>query len=69
MAHRILLVEDDAFTADIVSGLLKARGNQVDVVCDGMAAINGLFKGGYDLAQIDYHLPEVDGCASARVVG
>lgn len=69
MTHRILLVEDDALTAEIVSGLLRARGDQVDVVSDGVAAIGSLFKGGYDLALIDYHLPEVDGYASARVVG
>lgn len=69
MAHRILLVEDDALTAEIVSELLRARGDKVDVVSDGVAAISALFKGGYDLALIDYHLPEVDGYASARVLG
>ena len=69
MAHRILLVEDDGLTADIVAGLLSARGYDVDVVSDGVSAIAALCKGGYDLALIDYHLPEVDGYSSARVVG
>lgn len=69
MAHRILLVEDDGLTADIVAGLLSARGYEVDVVSDGVSAIGSLCKGGYDLALIDYHLPEVDGYSSAKVVG
>lgn len=69
MAHRILLVEDDGLTADIVAGLLKARGYRVDVAPDGVAAVGSLCKGGYDLALIDYHLPDVDGYASARMMG
>lgn len=69
MSNRILLVEDDQVTRDIVSGILAARGYQVETADDGVSGVERLARGGYDLALIDYHLPDVDGYASARLAG
>ncbi|MFC3691100.1 response regulator [Chenggangzhangella methanolivorans] len=69
MSRRILLVEDDGVTVDVVAGLLAAKGFDVDVATDGVSGVEKLCKGGYALALIDYHLPEIDGYASARVMG
>ena len=69
MTRRILLVEDDGVTVEVVAGILAAKGFEVDVANDGVSGVEKLCKGGYALALIDYHLPEIDGYASARVMG
>jgi CheY-like chemotaxis protein len=68
MSARIVVVEDDIISQDIVRSALQAKGFTVDVASDGFSAVQLLNKGGYDLALIDYQLPEMDGYASARVL-
>jgi CheY-like chemotaxis protein len=68
MSARIVVVEDDIISQDIVRSALQAKGFIVDVASDGFSAVQLLNKGGYDLALIDYQLPEMDGYASARVL-
>src|SRR5580698_8828216 len=68
MSARIVVVEDDLISQDIVKSALQAKGFTVDVASDGFSAVQLLNKGGYDLALIDYQLPEMDGYASARVL-
>lgn len=67
MTRRILVVEDDQVTQDVVSNVLAAHGYLVDSVGDGHSAVERLCALDYDLALIDYHLPELDGYASARL--
>src|SRR5450432_1712689 len=68
MSARIVVVEDDIISQDIVRSALQAKGFIVDVASDGFSAVQLLNKGGYDLALIDYQLPDMDGYASARVL-
>lgn len=68
MSHRILLIEDDRLTQDMVSGILTAHGYSVDASDDGLSGVEALCRGDYDLALIDYHLPDVNGYASARLM-
>jgi CheY-like chemotaxis protein len=68
MSARIVVVEDDIISQEIVKSALQAKGFVVDVASDGFSAVQLLNKGGYDLALIDYQLPEMDGYASARVL-
>lgn len=65
---RILLVEDDPVSQDIVKGILESRGWTVDTASDGFASINMLREQHYTAALIDYHLPEMDGYALARLM-
>jgi len=68
VSARIVVVEDDLISQDIVKSALQAKGFTVDVASDGFSAVQLLNKGGYDLALIDYQLPDMDGYASARVL-
>jgi CheY-like chemotaxis protein len=68
MIARILVIEDDPIVRSIVKGALEARGFLVDAVEDGFSAIPLIKRGGYDVALIDYQLPDMDGYASARLL-
>lgn len=68
MSHRILVVEDDGLQQQVLKSALENRGYDIEVASDGLTAVRMLRTGGFDLALIDYHLPEMDGLASARVL-
>ena len=62
----ILLVEDDATVADVITGLLRARGHHVSHVAHGLAALTQVASSRYDIALLDLDLPGLDGLALAR---
>lgn len=68
MSARILLVEDDPVSRDLLSALLRVRGYDVDEASDGFGALRCAQDTAYDLVFIDYHLPEMDGYALARLM-
>ncbi len=63
---RVLLVEDDPTVADVVSGLLAARGHTVVHVVHGLAALSEVATGRFDVGLLDLDLPVLDGTAIAR---
>jgi signal transduction histidine kinase/streptogramin lyase/ActR/RegA family two-component response regulator len=67
-ARRILLVEDDATVADVITGLLQMQGHRVVRVAQGLAALAEFEAAQHDLALIDLDLPGVDGLALARML-
>ena len=68
MNARILLVEDDPVSRDLIAALLASRGHAVDTAEDGFNALRLAQETPYDLVFIDYHLPEMDGYALARLI-
>lgn len=62
----ILLVEDDVTVAEVIAGLLRARGHQVRHVLHGLAALGEIATLPFDLAMLDLDLPGLDGLALAR---
>jgi ligand-binding sensor domain-containing protein/nitrogen-specific signal transduction histidine kinase/ActR/RegA family two-component response regulator len=62
----ILLVEDDAMVADVVSSLLRARGHRVTHAPHGLAALTEVVTTVFDIAFLDLDLPGLDGMALAR---
>jgi DNA-binding response OmpR family regulator len=58
---RILVVEDDARMASLLSRALREAGYAVDVVSDGVTAVQRGSAGGYDLVVLDILLPGIDG--------
>jgi CheY-like chemotaxis protein len=64
---RILIAEDDELQGAVLRETLISRGYHADIVGNGMEAVRSLCQGGYDLALIDFHLPDVDGLAAARL--
>jgi CheY-like chemotaxis protein len=68
MPPRILIAEDDDLQGALLRRALEARGYEAEIVTDGLQAVRRLRTGAYDLALLDYHLPEVDGLAAARLL-
>lgn len=68
MSARILIIDDDSITQGLLKGVLKAHGYVVDTADDGFAAIKMVQENHYDLAMIDYQMPDLDGYSSARVL-
>ncbi|MET1162644.1 MAG: ATP-binding protein [Pseudoxanthomonas sp.] len=63
---RILLVEDDATVAEVIVGLLHARGHEVSHAAHGLSALAHAATHAFDLALLDLDLPGLDGLALAR---
>jgi two-component system OmpR family response regulator len=65
---RILVVEDEAKLAAVISQGLSAKGYAVDVISDGEKALTriSLHHGDYDLVILDLMLPSLDGYAICR---
>ncbi|KLD74874.1 hypothetical protein Y886_30090 [Xanthomonas hyacinthi DSM 19077] len=63
---RILLVEDDPTVAEVVSGLLGARGHHITHAAHALAALTEAAGNTFDVALLDLDLPGLDGLALAR---
>jgi CheY-like chemotaxis protein len=50
---RVLLVEDDATVADVVRGLLSARGHEVVHAGHALAALREISAGDFDVGLLD----------------
>jgi two-component system OmpR family response regulator len=64
--RRILVIEDDAETADQLVESLKTSGYQVDLATSGNEALSRGATGGYAVITIDRMLPDIDGIAVMR---
>ncbi len=65
---RILVVDDDPLASEIVVSVLQSKGLSPDLASDGFAALRMLRETPYDLVLVDYHLPEMDGYALAKLM-
>ena len=63
---RILLAEDNAIAAKVLSTLLLQRGHSVDIVKDGQEALQAVGKSDYHMAFIDLRMPRMDGIEFTR---
>lgn len=61
MAWRVLVVEDDFASGDILLQLLRYSQINVDVAADAAEALVYLGRNAYSLALIDLALPEISG--------
>ena len=60
-SQRILIVDDDRSSCEILSKILALRGYRVDVAYDGYTALELIREQDYGLALIDYRMPGMDG--------
>jgi PAS domain S-box-containing protein len=65
---RVLLVEDNAISAEVAMDLLQDAGLLVDLARDGAEAIAMARSAGYDLVLMDMQLPHVDGVQATRAI-
>jgi DNA-binding NtrC family response regulator len=63
---RVLLAEDEANLAQILSTFLAGQGHQVATVGDGRGAIEALRTESFDVALLDIVMPELDGLEVLR---
>ena len=69
---RILVVEDDRTTADLIALYLRHAGYRVDVETTGYGALDRIARESFDLLVLDVMLPGVDGmriCRDVRAQG
>lgn len=69
---RILVVEDDPTTSDLVATYLRRDGHRVWCEYDGRRALSRIQEEEYDLLLLDVMVPHVDGlalCEAARALG
>ena len=58
---RILVVDDEAPLAGLISEILSADGHTVDIAMNGLAALAHVERTHYDLILSDLRMPELDG--------
>src|SRR6266581_3272141 len=68
MAERILLIEDDARLAEMVSEYLGEAGFRVSIASAGRAGLERLAREPFDAVVLDLMLPDMDGLEVCREV-
>jgi two-component system sensor histidine kinase/response regulator len=67
-ALRILVAEDDEFSAQLMVELLVGRGHHVQLATNGRDAAALAAPGSFDILFLDLHMPGMDGFEVARVI-
>jgi signal transduction histidine kinase/DNA-binding LacI/PurR family transcriptional regulator/CheY-like chemotaxis protein len=65
---RILVVQDDPMTCDVLSEILSKAGAKVSIATTGGAAVESVRHLRFDLIFQDLHLPDIDGFATALAI-
>jgi len=65
---RILLAEDALVSQELAKSILAAAGHALDIVSDGVAAVEAVRRQRYDLVLMDVQLPHMSGFAAAREI-
>jgi len=64
----IVVADDDRLTRELLAGMLRARGHQVEVVADGQAAVERVARGGVALVLLDVLMPRLGGLEACRIL-
>ena len=65
---RILLAEDNPVNQKVGAAMLNRDGHRVDVVGNGLEAVNAVSSLPYDLVLMDVQMPELDGLAATKLI-
>ena len=65
---KILIAEDEKTQRDLLEGFLKKEGFSVEAVANGREALQELEGEFFDMALIDYKMPELDGLQTLREI-
>jgi two-component system sensor histidine kinase RpfC len=63
---RVLVAEDNAIAAKVITRFLEKMGFELTRVADGEAALVEALSGGYGIAIVDLRMPKLDGIGFAR---
>jgi DNA-binding response OmpR family regulator len=61
---RILVIDDDPITRELLRGVLERAGHEVREAADGRAGLRDLYAAAPDLVILDVEMPELDGWAT-----
>ena len=65
---KLLIVEDDATTADFICKAFKEHGHAIDHAISGQDGLTMATTGAYDVLVLDRMLPELDGLTMVRAL-
>jgi len=65
---KILLAEDNPSNQKLVIHLLGKFGYSIDVVTNGLMAVESVKHHSYDVVLMDVQMPEMDGLSAARII-
>ena len=65
---RVLLAEDNPTNQLIVRAMLERMGLQVEIVADGLEAVDAIKSRPYDIVLMDIGMPELDGVEATAVI-
>ncbi len=66
-SRRVLVADDNPVNQKVQRHLLEHLGHEVDVVSDGLEAIEAMRRRTYDAVFLDVQMPRLDGLATARM--
>jgi diguanylate cyclase (GGDEF)-like protein len=64
----VIVADDDLLTRELVAGMLRARGYEVETVGDGQAAVERVARGGVHLVLLDVLMPRLGGLEACRLL-
>ena len=65
---RILVAEDEKTQRELLEGFLKKEGFTVEAVTNGREALQSLGQNFFDVAVVDYKMPDLDGLQTLREI-
>lgn len=65
---RILIAEDEKSQRELLEGFLKKEGFSVETASNGRQALEKIEAGFFDIAFLDYKMPELDGLQTLREI-
>ena len=67
-ALRVLVAEDNLVNQILVAALLGKHGYSIEIVSNGIEAVDAVKKADYDLILMDIQMPEMDGPTAAKAI-
>lgn len=68
MSAKVLVIDDEPMFQDLIRSILSIAHHRTEVSSNGFEALKLVGQADFDIVIVDYHLPEMDGYALARLL-